>query len=333
VGVRQECPDRVYDVAIVGAGPAGMTAAVYAASEGLSAVVLDSLGPGGQAGGSSMIENFIGFPAGLSGTELATRGVLQMLKFGALLVTPVKVVSVARRGEEFALGCDDGTAVRASCVVAATGVRWRRLPARDAARFERAGVYYAATSVEARVCGGEEVAVVGAGNSAGQAAMFLSECARKVYLLVRGPDLGKSMSEYLVARIRANDRVEVRTNTEITEVLGGETLEGVVVEDKTRSGAAERLGVTSVFVFIGAEPYTDFLPADVARDRFGFVLTGSDAKATGRWPLTREPCPLETTVPGVLVAGDVRSGSTKRVAFAVGDGAMAVTCVHQLRSM
>jgi thioredoxin reductase (NADPH) len=322
----------VFDLAVVGSGPAGMTAAVYAASEALSTIVIDRLGPGGQAGGSSMIENFIGFPSGLSGTELATRGVLQMLKFGATLIAPVAARGLAAFDDHLAIETDDGNAVRAKCVLVATGARWRTLAARNAHRFERAGIYYAATSVEARVCTGQEVAVVGAGNSAGQAAMFMSECSPKVHLLVRGTDLGKGMSEYLVSRIKQNERIRMYTEVEVEEVLGGEQVEGVIVLHK-RTGQRERINLGALFVFIGAEPYAQWLPDRVARDEAGYVMTGVDAYHSGKWALDREPCALETTMPNVLAAGDVRSGSTKRVGFAVGDGSMAVTCVHKLRGL
>ena len=334
-GVRGVAPkDKLFDLAIVGSGPAGMAAAVYAASEALSTVVIDRLGPGGQAGGSSMIENFIGFPSGLSGTELATRGVLQMFKFGAMLLTPVGAKSVTREGNHLVLSTDDGGDVRARCVLVATGAKWRTLEARNARRFERAGIYYAATTVEARVCAGQEVAVVGAGNSGGQAAMFLSECSPRVHLFVRGTDISKGMSEYLVNRIRQNERIRVHAETEVEEVVGdshGRITAADVLHKAT--GVRERINLSALFVFIGAEPFAAWLPEEVARDEHGYVLTGADAKASGKWKFDREPCTLETTMPGVLAAGDVRSGSTKRVGFAVGDGSMAVTCVHRLRGL
>jgi thioredoxin reductase (NADPH) len=331
-GLKHNCPDRVFDLAIVGAGPAGMTAAVYAASEALSTVVLDMLGPGGQAGGSSMIENFIGFPSGLSGTELATRGVLQMLKFGALLLTPVRAQRLEPGPDYHTLRADDGTVVKARCVLVAAGARWRNLEARNSARFHRAGVYYAATSVEARACTGRPAAVIGGGNSAGQAAMYLSECSSKVYMLIRGSGLEKGMSDYLVERIEANPKIEVRTGVEVTETFGDEMLEGLEVLDKD-SNRRERLDCAAAFVFIGAEPHSGWLPESIARDDNGYVLVGPEAVRSGKWRLEREPVPLETTLPRVLAAGDVRCGSTKRVAFAVGDAALAVTCVHRLTAM
>ncbi len=333
VGVHPACPTEVFDLAIVGSGPAGMAAAVYAASESLSTVVLDRLGPGGQAGGSSMIENFIGFPSGLSGTDLATRGVLQMMKFGALLLTPVRVRELVREAHWLRLRTDDDAEdVRARVVIAATGARWRKLDARGADRFERAGIYYAATSVEARVCTGREVAVVGAGNSAGQAAMFLSECSERVHMIIRGSDLGKVMSDYLVERIRANDRIVMHTRTEVEEVVGDQRIESLRVVCRD-SGKRMELPCSAMFVFIGAEPNEDWLPPDLGRDGHGYVLTGAGAKSSGKWELDRDPCELETTIPRLLAAGDLRAGSTKRVGFAVGDGSMAVTCVHRLREL
>lgn len=338
-GLRRPCPDGLFDLAVVGAGPAGMTAAVYSASEALSTIVLDKIGPGGQAGGSSLIENFIGFPAGLSGTELATRGTLQMLKFGAMLNTPVGVdrLEIGEGDEPHVLVTSAGERVRAKAVLAATGVRWRRLEAKGAYRYERAGVFYAATAVESRVCTGEEVAVVGGGNSAGQAAMFLSECSRRVHLLVRGPDLAKGMSDYLVERIRANEKIQVHENAEVTEVFGeDERITGVDVlchADESAKTEPRRVALRALFVFIGAEPIAEWLPDAVARDENGYVLVGPDVQQSGKWPLKRTPCPLETSVPRLLCGGDLRAGSTKRVGFAVGDGSLAVTCVHRLRGL
>jgi thioredoxin reductase (NADPH) len=335
-GVWHGCPEDRYDLAIVGAGPAGITAAVYAASEGLKTIVLDRLGPGGQAGGSSKIENFIGFPSGLSGTELATRGVLQMLKFGAQIVSPVDVQKlIPRQSPEDCHGLvlDCGTTLRANTVLVATGQCWRQLAARGASRFDRAGIYYACTTVEGYMYRDQEVAVVGAGNSAGQAAMFLADrCARTVHLLIRGPELGPGMSEYLAHRIRATPNIKVCVNTEIAEVHGSDSIEKLTLSHRDGQPASD-LPVAAVFVFIGAEPQAGWLPEEIARDDLGYLATGADARNSGHWPLTdRDPHPLETSIPGILAAGDVRSGSTKRVGFAVGDGALAVTCTHRLRS-
>ncbi|MGD0769224.1 MAG: FAD-dependent oxidoreductase [Tepidisphaeraceae bacterium] len=351
-GVWRHCPTEEVDLAIVGAGPAGMTAAVYAASEGVSTVVLDRLGPGGQAAGSSKIENFIGFPSGLTGAELAMRSVLQMLKFGAKMVAPVvieRIVPAAAPGDLHALQLDCGTTVHARTVLIAAGVRWRKLEAEGAERFESAGIHYACTSVEAILYDTQDVAVVGAGNSAGQAAMFLADCCRDrtVHLLVR-KRLGPGMSEYLVHRIRAAPNISLHEGVEIAAVHGQRRLESVTLRafnggrQSLRSDGAlennekssETLPVSAAFVFIGAEPGCSWLPEAIARDGLGYILTGVDALKSGRWPLKdREPCPLETTIPGILAAGDIRAGSTKRVGFAVGDGSLAVTCVHKLTAI
>ncbi|MBS1953366.1 MAG: FAD-dependent oxidoreductase [Cyanobacteria bacterium SZAS-4] len=342
-GVWRHCPNHAVDLAIIGAGPAGLAAAVYAASEGLSTLVLDKLGPGGQAGGSSKIENFIGFPSGLSGTELATRGVLQMLKFGAQLVAPVEVHNITLSEDgRYALPLDCGAVISARVVLVAAGVVWRKLDAENADRFERAGVYYACTMVEATLHDKTDVAVVGAGNSAGQAAMYLTECCpgRKVHMVVRST-LGPNMSDYLTNRIRANPDIVVYEHSTIQKVNGEHEIESIDVCSGSTIGATEHaiatsnknIPVSAIFVFIGAEPSHTWLPTTIERDSKGFLKAGIDAKTSGKWPLKdRDPCPLETTMPNVLVAGDIRSGSTKRVGFAVGDGSLAVTCVHSLLS-
>ncbi len=335
-GIWRHCPTQEVDFAIVGAGPAGIAAAVYASSEGLSTLMLDRLGPGGQAGGSSRIENFIGFPAGLSGAELATRGVLQMLKFGARIVAPVEVEKLvpAKAPNDFhVLHVDCGAEIRCRVILLALGVRWRRLEADGAERFTGAGVYYACTTVEADLYDGTDVAVVGGGNSAGQAVMFLAECcpARKVHLLIRRT-LGPGMSEYLANRIRATANVVVHEQTEIDTLNGDRRIEEITL--KAPAAGQRRLPCSAVFVFIGAEPSAEWLPSDIGRDANGYLLTGSDVIRSGLWPRAdRDPCPLETTLPGVLAAGDIRCGSTKRVGFAVGDGSLAVTCAHRLLSI
>ena len=303
--------------------------------------MLDRLGPGGQAGGSSRIENFIGFPAGLSGADLATRGILQMLKFGARIVAPVSVekLTPARSADEsHSLTLDCGAEIRCRVVLLALGVRWRRLEAEGAERFAGAGIYYACTTVEADLYDGTDVAVVGAGNSAGQAVMFLAECcpSRKVHLLIRRT-LGPGMSDYLSQRIRATANVVIHEQTEIETIHGNRRMEAITLRDKTSQSpdrARSPTPCSAVFVFIGAEPAAEWLPPQLARDANGYLLTGTDVVRSGLWPRSdRDPCPLETTVPGVLAAGDIRSGSTKRVGFAVGDGSLAVTCAHRLLSI
>jgi thioredoxin reductase (NADPH) len=336
-GVWQKCPEDQVDLAIVGAGPAGIAAAVYAASEGLSTLLLDRLGPGGQAGGSSKIENFIGFPAGLSGAELSTRGVLQMLKFGARMVAPVLVQRIVASGEAAVpheLHLDCGAIIKSKVVLIASGVRWRKLQAAGADRFEGAGVHYVCTAVEAVLYDKCDVVVVGGGNSAGQAVMYLAECCpnRHVHLLLRN-NLESGMSEYLVGRVRGAENVTVHEHTEIASVEGDQQLEAVQLARRDGSQIG-RLACSGVFVFIGADPAAEWVPPEVARDSLGYILTGNDTARTGRWPLThRGPCPLETTLPGILAAGDIRAGSTKRVGFAVGDGSLAVTCTHTLLSL
>jgi thioredoxin reductase (NADPH) len=334
-GIWRHCPTQEIDFAIVGAGPAGLAAAVYASSEGLSTLVLDQVGPGGQAGGSSRIENFIGFPAGLRGADLAERGVLQMLKFGARIVAPVevkKLVPAAGPQDRHVLELDCGAKIRCKVLLLALGVRWRQLDVEGANRFVGQGIYYACTSVEADLYDGSDVAVVGAGNSAGQAAMFLAECCRtrNVHLLVRRA-LGSSMSDYLVNRLRQAANVVIHEQTEIASLHGSRRLEKLTLN--TPAGP-QPLPCSAVFVFIGAEPSAPWLPDDFKRDDKGYLLTGTDIVRTKLWPRTdRDPCALETTVPGVLAAGDIRSGSTKRVGFAVGDGSLAVTCAHRLLSI
>lgn len=330
VGVQRDIPAGVFDTVIIGSGPAGLGAAVYAASEGLATLVLDRFGPGGQAGSSSRIENYAGFPAGLSGQELALRSYLQALKFGAMFSAPVDVRELrCAEGGLHEIVTDDGTVVRTRTVIIATGVTYRSLGVRGMDTFQGTGVYWAATQVEALLCQDRPVHVVGAGNSAGQAAMFLSKFSPEVNLVVRGGSLQKSMSSYLSERVEANGRIRVRLHTEARAVAGGECLETLTLEN-TATGERTTEASGGMFVFIGASPCTDFLGGGIGRDDKGFVLAGAQAAASGAWKLARPPGALETTCPGIFVAGDCRSRTTKRVAFAVGDGALAVTCVHDL---
>lgn len=329
-GVLRPLPSGRFDVVIVGAGPAGLGAAVYAASEGLRTLVIDPLGPGGQAGTSSRIENFAGFPEGISGRDLALRSYLQALKFGASFAVPHQVHSVGTETNgEHKLALDDGSEVAARAVIIATGVSYRNLPVPGLAQFAGAGVYYAATQMEAMRCRDQPLHVIGAGNSAGQAAMYLSRFTDQVNLVVRGDSLYASMSDYLADRIMVNARVKLRLRCELRAVSGIRAVERVTLED-TAKGVRHDEASGGVFVFIGAVPVTRFLGEEVARDGAGFLLTGSGLPA-GKWPRAdRVPLPLETSVPGLLAAGDCRAGSTKRVAFAIGDGALAVTCLHEL---
>jgi thioredoxin reductase (NADPH) len=325
LGLRRKLADKVYDVLILGSGPSGLGAAVYAASEGLSTLVLDSLGPGGQAGSTSRIENYAGFPNGVTGQKLAHLVYLQALKFGADFLIPSTVNSLERRRTGlYRARTKEGDYVVGRTVIIATGVSYRLLDVEGLKSLQGAGVYYSATSVESRLCRNSTAHVVGAGNSAGQAAMFLSQ-STSVSLLVRGFDL-KKMSAYLSERLLANERVKICYGSEIVGVEGVEHISGIQIREA--SGKVRQEATSGVFVFIGAKPRTDFLPASIARDDKGFLLTGSDVALLPSWTEPRPPCTLETTLPGVFAAGDCRSGTTKRVAFAIGDGALAVTSVH-----
>ena len=330
LGLKRQIRTEPFDLVIVGAGPAGLAAAVYGASEGLATIVLDRFGPGGQAGTSSRIENYMGFPAGLSGADLANRGYLQALKFGAELVAPVEVRSMTCEDRMHRLVLDDGQVVSGRTVLIATGATYQRLPVAGCERWDGAGIFYSCTSVHARSCRDGRAAVVGGGNSAGQATMFLAEHTAGATLLLRGDDLRKSMSDYLARRIERHPKIEVARHVEVHAVEGNGKLTGLRLRD-VRDGGFRALDCPAVFVFIGAQPRTAWLPPGIAVDPKGFILTGADAAHTGLWPLTdREPCVVETTCPGVFAAGDVRSSTTKRVAFAVGDGALAVTCAHRV---
>jgi thioredoxin reductase (NADPH) len=333
-GLKLDAPWEVtYDLVVVGAGPAGLGASVYGASEGLSTLALESIALGGQAGTSSRIENYPGFPAGLSGFELASRILVQADKFGARTAVPQEAVGLRRGDSHYRVELSGGGEVAARSVIAATGARYRRLEVPQLERFEGVSVHYAATEAEAQRCEGEEVVVVGGGNSAGQAAVYLSKRASKVYLLIRGGDLGKSMSRYLVDRVTGAGNVELLASTEVRDLMGEDRLDGVVVEDK-RTGARQILGARALFVFIGAKANTGWLQGAVELDERGFVLTGAALDRSvlegGIWQQrSREPFLLETSLPGVFAAGDVRGGSIKRCTSAVGEGSMAVRLVHQ----
>ena len=332
-GLPTTAGSQLYDVVVVGGGPAGLGAAVYAASEGLRTLLAERAAIGGQAGMSSKIENYLGFPRGVSGAELAQRARDQALRFRAEAVTTAEVVGIQPAGDARVVRFSDGTEVTAHAVVLATGVSWRRLPADGAEQLAGRGVYYGATPHEADGCVGEEVYLVGGANSAGQAALHFAKYAKRVVMLVRAPDLRRSMSEYLVARIEQTPNIEVRTCTEVVAVAGDGRLEQLTVAD-TRTGERESCAASRLFVFIGASPLTDWLGDEFLRDERGFLLTGpalldGDGRPPPSWPLARSPYHLESSVPGVFVAGDVRAESVKRVASAVGEGAMAVTLVHR----
>jgi thioredoxin reductase (NADPH) len=323
----------VRDAVIVGAGPAGLAAAVYGASEGLDVLVVESTAPGGQAGASSRIENFLGFPTGISGQELASRAFSQAQKFGAQVTVARKARALLCKRKPFSIEFEDGSTVSARAIIIATGASYRKLAVRDLARFEGAGVYYAATAMEAQLCRGEDVLVVGGGNSAGQAAVFLAQSARRVDILVRGAGLAETMSRYLIRRIEQSPSIELRTRTEVVALEGGDRLEAVRWRNN-QTMAVERRAVGHVFVMTGAEPATRWLADCVALDDRGFVKTGTDLspdelRAAG-WPWARAPHHLETSIPGVFAVGDVRGGNQKRVASAVGEGSAAIALVHQV---
>jgi thioredoxin reductase (NADPH) len=326
-------PGQIRDLAIVGAGPAGLAAAVYGASEGLDVLVLESNSPGGQAGSSSKIENYLGFPTGISGQELTARAYNQALKFGAQLLAAKGALRLECTRTPYALAIDDGPRVPARTVIVATGAEYRKLAVPNLSQFEGAGVYYSATFMEAQVCAGEEVIVVGGGNSAGQAAVFLAQTAARVHLLVRSNGLAASMSRYLIRRIEQHPAIVVRKQTELVALEGNGHLEGVGFRDQL-AGRIETRAVRHVFVMTGAAPSTRWLDRCVALDPKGFIKTGPDLSpddlAAANWPLTRSPHLLETSVPGVFAVGDVRAGNVKRVASAVGEGSIAVSFVHQV---
>jgi thioredoxin reductase (NADPH) len=320
LAVRQDAPA---DLIVVGTGPAGLAAAVYGASEGLETIAVDDVAIGGQAGTSSRIENYLGFPTGISGSDLAFRAEVQAVKFGARVTVPRQATSLTQENGRFVVRLDDKTDLRGRSVVIATGARYRRLDLPNLEQFEGAGVFYAATDLEARRCHDTDVIVVGGGNSAGQAAMFLAGAARCVHLVYRGADLGHSMSQYLISRLRAAPNVRLRLQSEVVALDGAERLEAVTLSDG--NGARETVPARACFVMIGADPCTDWLGGAVALDERGFVLTGQGHAENGApWASS----PYLTSVPGVFAVGDVRSGSVKRVASAVGEGSVVVQAVH-----
>ncbi len=315
-------PAHVYDVAVVGAGPAGLAAAVYAASEGLDTIVIEGMAPGGQAGTSSKIENYLGFPTGISGQALAGRAQVQAQKFGARLAVSRRVDGLACDEQPYRLRLDDGHTLRARAVIIASGARYRQLDVPDYNRFEGQGIHYAATAMEAQLCAGEEVIVVGGGNSAGQAAVFLSRAAAHVHVLVRAAGLAATMSDYLVQRIERSPRITLHAHTEITALAGDERLREVTWTDRT-TAASETRSIGNVFVMIGAEPNTEWLDGCLTLDARGFIETGRDARGVAL------ASPYATSMPGIYAVGDVRSGSVKRVASGVGEGSVVIQAVHQ----
>ncbi|MFE4463705.1 FAD-dependent oxidoreductase [Oerskovia sp. NPDC056781] len=326
VGLAVEPAHDEYDVVVLGAGPAGLTAAVNAAAEGLRTLVVESLAPGGQAGTSTRIENYTGFPYGISGDDLASRALTQAQRLGAEIVVTRTVGAIDPRAHRVVL--DGGDSLVAPVVIVATGVEWRSLALASVDRFLGNGVYYGAARSDAALAQGQDVCIVGAGNSAGQAAIFFSRHARSVTMLVRGPSLGASMSRYLIDQIAANPGIRVETRHQITDLYGDGALESLDVLDSA-TGTTTRRALPVVFVMIGADAVTGWLPSEVARDTHGFVLTGGDAAAAPGWTADRRPFALETSAPGVFAIGDVRSGSVKRVAAGVGEGGMVIAYAHQ----
>jgi thioredoxin reductase (NADPH) len=330
-----ETVDRttVRDVVVIGAGPAGLAAAVYAASEGLDVLVLEANAPGGQAGTSSRIENYLGFPTGISGQDLAARAFTQAQKFGAQLLIARRAKRINCSQHPYQIETDDGACVRARSIILATGAQYRRLALPNLSQFEGTGVYYGATFVESQLCRGDEVIVVGGANSAGQAAVFLAQHARHVHMLVRGEGLAETMSRYLIRRIEQNPAITLRTRTEIVALEGDNHLQRVTWRDG-RTGETDTRAIRHVFAMTGAVPGTDWVNGCLALDDKGFVKTGpgltADDLRVAEWPLTRAPLLLETSVPRVFAVGDVRGGNFKRVAPAVGEGSIAIAFVHQV---
>jgi thioredoxin reductase (NADPH) len=332
IGLQVHATLPHYDAVIAGAGPSGLAAAVYASSEGLRTLIVESDAPGGQAGTSSMIENYPGFPAGIGGAELARRASFQAQRFGTELVSPQDIVALRVEGPTKIVTLSDGTEVGGRVLIVATGMKVRKLDVPGLEAWTGVGVYYGAAVSEAASCAGQDVVIVGGANSAGQAAMLLSRYARTVTMVVRGPSLSVTMSHYLVDRIEASDTIDVLVQSEVTAARGSRVLESLTVTDH-RSGAEREIATQYLFIFIGSMPHSEFLAGIVARDERGFVLTGPDLRVEGRlpadWPLERDPYLLETSVPGIFAVGDVRHGSTKRVASAVGEGSAVVGSVHK----
>lgn len=335
IGLRTRAEKPFYDLVIVGGGPAGLAAAVYGASEGLSTVMIEKEAPGGQAGSSSRIENYLGFPVGLSGGDLARRAVTQARRFGVEIITPQEVMGVRVEDPYRIVELADGSEINCHALMIATGVAWRKLDVPGLEALTGAGVYYGAAQAEALSCSGEDVYIVGGANSAGQAAMYFSKYARKITMLVRGDSLAKSMSQYLIDQISATDNIAVQVHSSVVEAKGETSLEAITIAN-TITGEKETVPATSLFIFIGALPRTDWLDGVVERDKQGFIMSGADLMRDHRrprgWAVDRDPFLLETSVPGIFVAGDVRYGSVKRVASGVGEGSIAIQFVHQYLS-
>lgn len=332
LGLQTSPTKSAYDVVIVGGGPAGLAAAVYGASEGLRALMIEREAPGGQAGTSSRIENYLGFPTGLSGDELGLRALQQAKRFGTEIVVARNVCGIDVNAAGSCVRLDDGASVEARTILLALGVSWRKLDVDGADALVGRGLYYGAARTEALSVRGKQVYLIGGGNSAGQAAMFFASYASQVTLLIRAAAIETGMSQYLIDQLATKENIAVRLNTRVIAVEGKGHLEAITVEDSS-NGKQERLETDSVFVFIGADAETGWLPTAIARDPRGYIFTGRDAQVYGEWVLERDPYLLETSVPGVFAAGDVRCGSIKRVASGVGEGSMAIAFVHQFLAL
>jgi thioredoxin reductase (NADPH) len=332
IGLRTHAQTNFYDLAIVGGGPAGLAAAVYGASEGLRTVIIEREAPGGQAGLSSRIENYLGFPSGLTGLDLARRAVAQARRFGVEILSPQEAVGMRAEGPYRYLKLSDGSEISCHALLLAMGVQWRTLDVPGIDHLQGAGVYYGGGTSEALACKGETVYIIGGANSAGQAAMHFSKFAGKVVMLVRGVSLAATMSHYLIEQIEKTPNIEVWARASVVEVEGETRLTGITVECSP-SGERKKLPATSLFIFIGAQPRTEWLGDAIERDERGFILSGPDLLRAGKrpasWTLDRDPGLLETNVPGIFVVGDVRHGSVKRVASGVGEGAVVVQFMHQ----
>ena len=328
VGMQTEAAKPFYDLVIVGGGPAGLAAAVYGASEGLRTVMIEREAPGGQAGTSSRIENYLGFPVGLSGSDLARRAVTQAKRFGVEILTPQEAKAIRLEDNYRIITLSDGSEISCHALILAMGVSWRRLTVTGVEQFTGAGVYYGAAQTEAAACQDEDVYVVGGANSAGQAAMYFSKYAHRVRMLVRGESLTKSMSQYLIDQIAGTDNIEVMPFHSVVEAKGGDRLEEILVKD-SQTDEVKTFKTNSLFIFIGATPSTDWLEGTVQRDERGFLYSGPDIPNGTPWPLERDRFLLETNVPGIFAVGDVRHGSVKRVASGVGEGSICVQFVHR----
>jgi thioredoxin reductase (NADPH) len=332
LGTSATIKAEVYDVVIVGAGPAGLAAAVYGASEGLRTLIIERKAPGGQAGTSSRIENYLGFPSGLTGADLSRRAISQARRLGAEFLSPCEVSTIAEVNNYKLVTLTDGSEVSCRSVIITTGVDYRKLETKGIDAFTGAGVYYGAAITEAAACSGQDVYIVGGGNSAGQSAVYLSKFASKVYIIIRKDSLSYTMSSYLIQQIDDLPNVEVLTNSEITEALGKEYLQELLIQD-VMDGKISKSAAAALYIFIGAKPFTDWLGDKIQKDEKGFIETGRDLMANGdfqqSWKLSRDPFLLETSMPGIFAAGDVRSGAMNRIASAVGEGSMAISFVHK----